>query len=310
MKLFGLLQKESGSKKKGPSVFSFQEVSQVLQFFPIGQRLQYFCEYHKSIKIDTIIVAYAVNDHVVYSSNDIRIETKEGNTYFLVSVDGVEVKIDSVHSFNILVPLITRTEVDFRKGGKGKTEEEAKERTINDFKRLNTITLFVRNPGVKGIPHLDTTVKRVIALQHGIYAKQNLVVLQPDLESFECVDYRRFKRIDTNIPGRVQKSKDKTWHDCQIIDFSDKFVRLALEVKKYRMESFVMGIDIVLDVDPDASDKSLVVHGSIHRKRKNYIVISYKSIMKSGRFQPVDVLDELYIKSTLLGHPETDRGQK
>lgn len=313
MKLFGLLQKGTGSEKTGlsktgQSGFSLQEVSQVLSFFPIGQRLQYFCEYHKAIKIDTIIVAYAINDHLIYSNNDIRLGEKAGQKIIFARVDGVDVEINYIHSVNILVPLITRTEVDFDKPGHGRTQQGT-ERDINDFKRGNSITLFIRNSSAKGIPHLDTLVKRSVVLQQGIYAKQSLVVLQPELDTFECVEIRRFKRIDTRIPGKIQIAKDKTWYECHLIDFSEKFVRLELDVSKFRVESFSIGMNVVLDIDTGSADRLLVVHGSVHRKRKHFIVLSFKSIMKNGRFQPVEILDELYIKSALLDHPETNRRQ-
>ena len=44
-----------------------QNVQQVVQHFPIGFRMQYFPEYLKDKKIDTIIAAYVINDYVIYS---------------------------------------------------------------------------------------------------------------------------------------------------------------------------------------------------------------------------------------------------
>ena len=65
------------------------------------------------------------------------------------------------------------------------------------------------------------------------------------------------------------------------------------------------GDKIVLKVILDDQEPELVLKGSVFRKRKNNIIISLRNVMKDGAFQIIDGLDEIYIKSVMLDHPNT-----
>ena len=70
------------------------------------------------------------------------------------------------------------------------------------------------------------------------------------------------------------------------------------------------GDKIVLKVILGEQEPELVLKGSIFRKRKNNIIISLRNVMKDGEFQPIDGLDEIYIKSLMLDHPNTSGPQE
>ena len=182
------------------------------------------------------------------------------------------------------------------------------EKKDNDFLRGNSITLFYRNPTLKGMLQLDTEVAKKMVFQNGPYTKRKLVMLQPLLESFECVDLRRFSRIDTQIPVQVfiERTTKQERVEGFIQDFSERFVRIEIAGEKGRMFGALGGGDkIVLKVILDDQEPELVLKGSVFRKRKNNIIISLRNVMKDGAFQIIDGLDQIYIKSVMLDHPNT-----
>jgi len=312
-KLFNLLTKNSNgtspSSSKGASCIGLcsESVSQVIEHFPVGMRMQYFPEYQKSIKLETIIVGYSINGHLIYSNKDISVTTRQGQRGFQAMIQGSPVFLDRISNFCLLVPKLIRQAVDMqRKKGSNKPGEELVERQVNDFVTGNSITLFYRSTPAKGILQLDTTVKRTVVLKEGLYPKKPLAVLQPLLETFECVDIRTMARIDTEIPTQLFISKDDEGQFCLIQDFSEKFIRIQIEEKHKRLlQSIAPGRKVVLKVNPESKKGNLMLQGQVFRVRKNNVIISLETLLKKGRFQPMDALDEIYVKSIMIEHPNT-----
>jgi hypothetical protein len=318
MRFFGLKRGQNTttgtiSSQENAKGLSMQNVQQVVQHFPIGLRMQYFPEYLKEKKIDTIIAAYVINDYVIYSNKDIQvIEQEDGEGGLEMYQAGEPILLDRIHGFQILIPQIERREIDFRVNVQQKKEGAmaSMEKKANDFLRGNSITLFYRNPTLKGMLQLDTEVSKKVVFQTGPYAKRKLVMLEPLLESFECVDLRRFSRIDTRIPVQVSKEVITKHEGVEgfIRDFSERFVRVEIAEEKEHLFNISEGGDkIVLKIILGDQEPELVLKGTVFRKRKNNIIISLRNVMKEGEFQPIDGLDEIYIKSVMLDHPNTGR---
>jgi len=316
MKFFGLKRGKNSSSstissQESAKGLSMLKVQQVVQHFPIGFRMQYFPEYLKDKKIDTIIAAFVVNDYVIYSNKDIQVvEQEDGQRGLEMHQNGETIMLDRIHGFQILIPQIERKEIDFRVNVQQKKEGTmaSMEKKANDFLRGNSITLFYRNPILKGMLQLDTEVAKKIVFKTGPYAKRKLVMLQPLLESFECVDLRRFSRINTRIPVQIYNEGTTKQEGVEgfIQDFSERFVRVEIGGEKEHLFGTIGGGDrIVLKVILGDQEPKLVLKGSIFRKRKNNIIISLRNVMKDGEFQIIDGLDEIYIKSVMLDHPNT-----
>jgi hypothetical protein len=319
MKLLSLINPRTGvtrtlgseaSKAKG---FSLKSVLQLMEHFPIGSRLQYYPEYQKEIKIDTIIVAYVVNDFVIYSNKDIKaIEAGTATESVEIIQEGSPVPVERIFSFAMLIPNIARKEIDFKRGRELNIDggEMPTEKVANDFRRGNSITLFARNAKAKGIMHLDTEVIKNIVFNSGMYAKRKLVMLNPLLETFECLDLRRFNRINTEIPAEIYLEKNKMKGACHLQDFSERFVRVEVPKESRLLHFLEDKHHVVLRIRVAREEQEMVLRGTIFRTRKNNVVISLQNLMKNGRFQLIDELDELFIKATMLDHPKTERHGK
>ncbi|PIY20181.1 MAG: hypothetical protein COZ12_09835 [Deltaproteobacteria bacterium CG_4_10_14_3_um_filter_60_8] len=231
MKLFGLLHSKDGAdqpeslKATGRTALSSTSVALVIKHFPVGTRLQYFPEYQKNIKNETIVVAYSINDQLIYSQKDMQPMTREGRRGFVTTIQGTPVFFDVVGSFYILVPRIIRRVVDMARShhqAAGAPPQALQEREVNDFVRGNSITMLMRNNQTRGMIQLDTLVKRSsVILKEGLYPNKPLVVLEPLLDTFECIDIRAMARFDTEIPTEIFLTKGETPQPCLIQDFSE-----------------------------------------------------------------------------------------
>lgn len=313
MNLFNLLTKKnnrtpSASTNTGSYIgMSSESVAQIMEHFPVGMRIQYYPEYQKSIKIDSIIVAYSINDHLIYSNKDITAATREGQRGFQARIQGSPMFFDRVSSFNILVPKLIRQAIELhRPPGKANLKKEMVERQVNDFRVGNSITMFYRSTPAKGILQLDTTVKRTVTLKEGLYPNKGLAVLQPLLDTFECIDFRAMARIDTEIPSEFFIDKNGKGHPCLIQDFSEKFIRIQIDEKHKRLlQGIGEGRKVVIKVNPEFHGRNLILQGQVFRKRGHTVIIALENLLKKGRFHPMDALDEIYIKSAMLEHPNT-----
>jgi hypothetical protein len=177
---------------------------------------------------------------------------------------------------------------------------------VNDFQRGNAITLF--NKGANGkVPHVDTTVARVVLLQGGYYANRKVALLEPDPDTLVSLDQRFYHRVYTKIPATVAETQETEPHDCWIRDFSERFVRIQIRQSEEFLASLRDGDRVLLSIDLEHESRAFVVKGSVHRKGKDDLVLALSSILKEGRFQDLDLIDELDLKTTLLHHPETQR---
>lgn len=297
--------KENDNLQPGHSI---ENVFGIINEFPVGAPIGYYPEFKKDIKLDSLLVGYMINNHGIYSHNDISFaKTATGPVLNLVTPDA-KISIKNIDSFHILLPLITRTTIDYTtKKSWNVDDQKSSEKKINDFMRGSTITLFARTPNVRGIYHIDTVVSKNIVLKDGHYANSKLVLLEPQIDTFECMNLRRMQRVNTEIPAEIQLPKEKKRHPCLIRDFSEKFIRIELLDTKEIHHGVAVNRNIFLIIMPNDPDKQMIINGVVHRNRNNNVIISMNSLFKKGLFQKLDQLDEFVIKATLLNHPQTKR---
>lgn len=93
-----------------------------------------------------------------------------------------------------------------------------------------------------------------------------------------------------------------------IQDFPERFIRLEFsEDNEKTIHTLTAGSKVYLKVLLEQDDKNIIFQAKIFRTRKCFVIIVLHNIMKGGRFQDIDHLDEIYIKSTMVGHSSTKR---
>lgn len=278
-------------------------VGEFLHHFPIGARVHYFPEYQRSMKFDTLVLGCDINGKLVYSDHAVRLEGS-GNAAVLTlrTGPGPGERLVAVERFRFLTPVQSRSEMDYGSGLEGSFTEK----TVNDFKRGNTITLF--NKGANGkVPYLDCTVARVVELREGVYAKRTVALLEPDPESLLFLDQRQYHRVYTRIPATVGPTAGSPGYPCSVQDFSDRYLRLEVDESQAWLRQVQPGAKLFLTIQVPGRPAPFVLGCAVHRRGEAYLVLSLAAILKDRRFQDLDMLDELDIKTSLLHHPETQQ---
>lgn len=259
----------------------------VIAYFPIGNRARYYPEYKEELTLNSLILAYLINGHIVYSNADITCNKDNGT---------IELKgkpIDTIESFSILMPISTP--------GESKLDYERKKSLgqSSGFTRGNTITLL--GPQVGGqVPTIDTVVQKFYRFRDGVYTGEQAVVLTIDPKLLTLEDQRKHIRLETAIPVKMKCTHFSDSYNCMMADISERSVRVACLHLNLSSEEYEPGKMVTLTFElPDCSE-TRIIRGTIMRNETDALVVTLNTIMRGKKFEKLKPIDIMEIKAKLL----------
>ena len=274
-------------------------INEVVQCFPIGKKIRYFPEFQTQLTFESIIIAYSINNELVYSQKDLHYDTVSDQNVFLIRRNGSEQQIKRITGFSIIIPDDTEenAKLDYsRKAELGRTA----------FRHGNNITLIASSMD-KGIPQVDTTVGKTTVLKNGYYANNKVVYLDALLNSLTYIDQRQHYRFRTWIPAALNIAGDHNSISCHLFDFSDECAQIRFDEGNVLPADMADDTEAIITFQLDDAAPSITIKGNILRKNNDAIVITLDQILKEERFIKLDLIDLLAIKTNLLQHPETQQ---
>jgi hypothetical protein len=274
-----------------------------MENFPIGSRVHYYPEMRKEMRVESLILGYAINRRSVYSAGAIRIG-EDGVA--VIDEAGERVTLGAIDDFYFLIPFQERSEVDLADNWWERPPEDAASTQINDFVSGNIITLFSRR-GPQGMPKLETVVKRTLILRTGIYANTRVAMLRPEPEHFGYIDRRKDLRVATRVPTLVKTSRDGPTVRALIDEFSEGHVCILPQAGDEVLTKLEPGQKVVFVVENAEQERRHVLRGSLMRHRQGRLVLRLEGILKRERFHALEQIDLLEIKAALLNYPQNPR---
>ncbi len=270
-----------------------------MHFFPIGSKVRYFPAQRKNVVLESIVIAYGLNNYLVYTQNDIHVQEQDGSApSFLLDDDWKDVTVREVSSFCLVIPDI----------GNSENELDYVSRVAIDnnglFKRGETFTLMSLF-AEKGVPHIDVQVRKKVLLKEGYYANHSVVVLEALLGTLHHIDQRQQCRIKTSIKVSLYLADDGEPFVCDLIDFSEYSLKIKLDGQEALKASLTKKRNIIVAIDLTDRMKSFVLKGKVLRRDDDYVVVSLASHLVNKQFEDFDLLAAIDLKSNLLQHPET-----
>lgn len=265
------------------------KLCEVIGYYPIGNRVRYYPEYKEEVTLDTLVIAYELNGHLLYSNAEIECCT----TATTIVLNGKE--IETVESFSILVPPGI--------GGEGKLDYERKESLgeSSGFSRGNTITLL--GPQVSGlVPTLDTVADKFYRFRDGVYAGERAVILIVDPRLLTLTDQRKHTRLETAIPVQMKCTHLSEPYNCMLSDLSDRSVRISCLHLNLNGEEYKKGKMVTLTFNLPESDEMRIIRGTIYRNEGDALVVTLQTIMRKKTFEKLKPIDIMEIKAKLLQH--------
>jgi len=294
----------SGDKEEEiqPKHVSLERVEELVRHFPIGMRLRYSPEFTISTKIESLVLGYRINQSMIFEAPCMNFTTANGELTLALRTDRGQENLTSVDDFCFILPHQYRNEVDF--GSAFGEMDTAREKKVNDFRRGASIKLM--NKGADGrVPSVDTNVVQTIGISQGVYSNLRVVLLAPDPDTFMLMDQRTFHRVYTHIPATVAVDVTGPRYKCQVVDFSERYLRLNMEDSPQFTETLREGSKIFVVIDGEGGAPTILLGGQLFRKRSTNCILALTHILKDKRFQRIDPIDELELKTRLLHHPKT-----
>ncbi len=270
-------------------------VRTLIEFFPIGKKLRYYPEFNKDIVLDTLIVAYCVNGHFVYSLESIETDADGTPTAFRCGENETRVPATGVKLFQVLVPDTSDLEMKLDYLRRAQISRHGQ------FSAGNYISL-ISNAGIKGVSTVDTEVAKQIVLRDGPYAQMNMVLLTPELNTLAVSDQRRKPRTKTNVPVNVMVPTENYAGQCTIVDISDADLRIRLNEKGEAIPPVHKGDAMIVEIRLGEAERHYSVKGSVIRRSSETCVIRLDGQLREGRLVPFSPLDLLELKAGLLNY--------
>jgi len=270
-------------------------INELIQHFPVGEKLRYYPEYQKDCALDTIILGYAINGLFIYSPMDIRstpgvLRLFTGEEHTLVT---------ELESFSLLIPF--NPDDDNKRDYVRRAELGPR----GPFRRHNTITLTANSDdGI--LCHLDTLVRKIMPVNDGIYAGHQVVVLDVVPSSLVLTDQRKHYRVNTRLPATLSL-RDGGTYACTLRDFAEQSVQLNLDESNEELDRLTefRRLTLCFDLGSERQPKCFELDGSMYRKSGGRLVMKLQGIYKGGKLKNLDLVDILDIKASLLRHPTT-----
>lgn len=154
----------------------------------------------------------------------------------------------------------------------------------------------------RGVPHVNSLVRKRVLLKDGYYANHAVVVLEIQADSLNHIDQRQQMRVRTAVPVAIHLAEEGPTFDGLLVDFTECSLKLRLDdaaglIGERR--------NLVVTIDLPAQGRKFVLAGRVLRRDGDYLVLSLSSRLKDTRFRDIELMDALDLKATLLQHPST-----
>lgn len=278
------------------SAFDSAQVKLLVEHFPIGKKLRYFPESQRRIFLRTVVIAYCINDEVIYA-NDSILFGDDGLPRGFQAADGKVVPLAKWDVFRLLLPDTTEmekqldytTRAELGRGGQ--------------FGKGNIITL-VGDVVDQHVPLVETSVHAHKMMQEGPYADTPTILVTPDFDSLVLADRRKKKRVPCAVRASVHYANETAVFSCKLRDFSEATLCVGPNGAGSKMPSFEPRATVIAEfgvpggVPGEATNYR--IRGKVFRRGDEFCVIETDQLYRDGKFNKIHMMDIVEIKTGLL----------
>ena len=297
--MLDFFKKQNSDGGGGQALLDVRAISRLMQHFPVGVKVEYYPEYRKELLLDSVVIAYQINDATIYSAHNLVFDESSGELEF--DDQGQHYSFRKIHRFRIILPVFSQSEA---KLDYVRREELLK---IGGLVKGNTITLMAQLQGSQ-MPVLETIVDKRSMLREGIYASQTVAFLDVDMESLMLSDQRAHLRLKTNIPATVQVSRRGEYAlvNGMMVDFSDTSLRMTLDDETSDEALPKERDNVVVSFNLPSQSEHVSLVGEVYRIENKVLVMMLTGCVEKGQIVELGQIEILKIKANLLQHSGTN----
>ncbi len=274
-----------------PSPIATRILMDIADCFPIGGKMGYYLGSQQGGMSETTVVAYSLNDHLIYTQKGLYADAPGG-----LSIDPeshwLEHEVGEVQQVCLYVPYIAETipsiaAEPFKSGA-----------------RLTLASMYT----LGCIPQVECVVRDRVEMAEGHYRAQAMDVLEIDAGTFRRLDRRQHARIGTHIPAFVKTAERAVGQEGTLLDFTDLEVKVQL-VKGAKPFAPFDRLIVTIDLSETAGKgqpQQFTFMGKVVRRERESLVLELVGQLKQNGFCNIELMDRIDLKASLLQHPATD----
>lgn len=265
----------------------------LVELFPIGKKQRYYPEYKTDIVFDTLVVAYCVNGHFLYSAAAIECDAEGHPEFFRIGQAGERIHVAKVKSFQLVVPDTSESEkkLDYeRRAALGRGRQ---------FTRGNSISLISAAPG-RGVSTVDTEVSKLVVQKDGPYAPATLILLTPDFDTLVVTDQRAKARVKISVPLMLESDDGTPVNACTIVDISDEALRIHIDGNNRHLPEMLINDEVIMVINLSKAELQFKLKGKVMRSFPGIRVIKLVALLRNGKYGPFSALDHIELKAGLM----------
>lgn len=280
-----------------PRAVNIKQLKEIVSYFPIGDRVKYFPEYQPEMTMESIVLGYEINGHLVYTQNRLDIlHNAEDKGRITLHIDNQDLEFTKIHSFCVLLP--------------GKAGEEYKLNFLSkaslgsrgQFRNGNTITLIARYQE-RGAIMVETSVRESILPKDGYYRNHQLVLLEVLATSLEISEQRTHHRLICNMPIKLELTANQQLYNCILVNYSEVSTQIRFNPDIPVSNILKVGDHLTMTLKLDQLHRTFVIRGCVMRCSEDNIIMLLQEILVGSEFQPFELIQALDVKSSLLQYP-------
>ncbi len=272
-----------------------ERLAELMRCFPISGKIRYYPEHRKDIVLESIVIAYGINNQLIYTQHDIRVDSDTGKPVVTVEDDWKDRRMREVRSFCLLIPYVGGMEGDLDYDRRVALE-------TGGFLQRGEVLTLMSLCNTRGVPHVNSVVRKRTLLKDGYYANHAVVVLEVQPETLNHIDQRQQMRVRTAIPVSLQSADEAPPFTAMMVDFTESSLKLRLDPSA---DPVAERKNLIITIDLPAHGRKFILGGRPLRRDGDYLVISLTSRFRDSRFRDIELMDALDLKATLLQHPST-----
>lgn len=257
--------------------------------FAITDQVELRPEYIQDLTVESIIVGFMADNHVIYAMEDVTWDEATQTIAFHSRENGKS--ISQVERFSLLFPLDNS---DDRNMAYHQKEEFSR---VGLFKRGNTLTIMTKNSGHTRYS-IDGVVTTYLRLKSGLFANHEVAVLSLDPMSFKQSERRKHQRIDTDVDVSLKAIKGSAIFGGRIVDYVEGAARVVLD-DPAALNVLVQDKPVSMTMELEEVDRQYEIEGTISKAQENEVVVNFRKIYKGKSFAPFGKLDGIEIKAML-----------
>jgi hypothetical protein len=295
--MFGSLWKASPAEEDDGRIERYVgQLKQLIQHFPIGEKVHYYPEYLEKIDFETVILGYEVNKNPIYS-RELVDGLSDDTVRFKLEESGDSVTAAEIASFSVIVPDTSELEKTLDYFSRAEIGQSGQ------FVKGHSITLVSAADPTPQV--IDTAVLRRSIVKTGYYKDYKVVYLEPLLDTLSSKEHRKQLRMELSLQATLFPSmKTSSGVGCTVIDCSEQYLGLQLAKNLPRRDTHSLAegkfIRVVLPIP--ALNKTFDLKGNICavREQNNVVVVELQGIRKGDAFKELELVDKLDLRSSLV----------